>query len=269
METEHKLNVILLGRKAWGAKALEYLLEMGHSVTAAVGPQTFKDLDHEEGSILASAQEHGIKVLTVNELYGDIYNGEFQDTDLVISYLFWQKVREPLLTLPKMASINFHPAPLPDYKGLGGYNQAILDGRSIYGVTAHMMSKKIDDGDVIKKVEFHMDPEKETALSLERKSQVIMFGLFKEIIGQISAGRALETEKQQHAYGRYINREMFEKMKYIEKDDDTEVINRKIRAFWYPPYEGAKITIGNEDYTLVNKELLKELGKMMHYKPKD
>jgi hypothetical protein len=52
-----------------------------------------------------------------------------QNVDLVISYLFWKKIRKPLIELGLKGCINLHPAPLPDYKSRAGYNTAILDQR--------------------------------------------------------------------------------------------------------------------------------------------
>ena len=42
-------------------------------------------------------------------------------------------------------------------------------------------------------------------------------------------------------------------MKKIKKNDD---IDTKVRAFWYPPYDGAYIIKNNVRYTLVNKKIL-------------
>ncbi|KHE69249.1 hypothetical protein LD39_13250 [Halobacillus sp. BBL2006] len=186
--------------------------------------------------------------------------------DLVISYLFWKKIKPPLLSLPKIGAINFHPAPLPDYKGLGGYNAAILDQRKDYGVTAHFMNEKIDEGTIINKKMFNIDKENETAFSLELKSQVVMFKLFKEVIDNATNPDYLlkKTNTDTNNQGIYINKKMFEEMKIIHHTDSKEEIDRKIRAFWFPPYEGAKLKIGNEFYTLLNNNVLSDVAKVLH-----
>ena len=48
-----------------------------------------------------------------------------------------------------------------------------------------------------------------------------------------------------------------ESMKEIKEGDD---ISRKIRAFWFPPYDGAYIKINNKKYTLIDDFILKELA---------
>ncbi|MFC3883541.1 formyltransferase family protein [Bacillus songklensis] len=263
------LNIILLGRKTWAAKALGFLLEQGHNVVAVVGKEAFLELDHRKGSLLEEAKERGIQTAAINELYSWIEAGAgspvpFEKVDLVISYLFWEKIKEPLLSIPKLGAINFHPAPLPDLRGVGGYNKAILEEREYYGVTAHYMSGEIDEGDIIKVHRLKIDPQNETALSLEQKSQEEMFLLFKEVITSLQKNVSLPRMKQNKQEGIYINREQFEQMKYIMPHDNEEVIRRKIRAFWFPPYDGAKIKIAGTEFTLVDKSILNDLSKWLH-----
>lgn len=47
-----------------------------------------------------------------------------------------------------MAAINFHPAP-PEYPGSGCINFALYDNAQEYGVTAHLMNEKIDNGRIL------------------------------------------------------------------------------------------------------------------------
>ena len=40
---------------------------------------------------------------------------------------------------------------------------------------------------------------------------------------------------------------------------ENEDLDLKIRAFWFPPYEGAGFEVNGRFYTLVNDEILKSL----------
>ena len=53
-----------------------------------------------------------------------------------------------MLGLAKKLNINFHPSP-PRYRGVGGFNLAILNSDKEFGVTAHLMTSKVDDGLII------------------------------------------------------------------------------------------------------------------------
>ena len=53
-----------------------------------------------------------------------------------------------LIEKASVAAINFHPAP-PEYPGSGCINFALYDGCESYGVTAHLMNEKIDNGKIL------------------------------------------------------------------------------------------------------------------------
>ena len=85
------------------------------------------------------------------------------------------------LSLPKLGIINFHPAILPEYKGTAGYNVAILEGRSDWGVSAHYVDAEIDTGEIIDVSMFPISKDEETAYSLEKKSQNYLFEQFIKV----------------------------------------------------------------------------------------
>jgi len=48
-----------------------------------------------------------------------------------------------------------------------------------------------------------------------------------------------------------------ESMKEIDLENDD--IDLKIRAFWFPPYNGAYIEVKGNKYTLINNFILRQL----------
>ena len=53
------------------------------------------------------------------------------------------------LLLRSSLAINFHPGP-PDYPGSGMINWALYDQCESFGVTAHLMNEKVDNGKILK-----------------------------------------------------------------------------------------------------------------------
>ncbi len=179
--------------------------------------------------------------------------------DLAISWLYDKKIKEPFISTPKFGCINFHPAPLPDYRGSGGCNLAILNKVTEWGGTVHCVDEKFDEGDIIRKKMFPIDYRKETAYSLKQKTNDALYELFEEILREIHVKKVIKGEKQDLRKGLfYRKKDVLELMKIDLENDDVDT---KIQAFWFPPYEGAYIEVGGKHYTLVNDVVLNSLAE--------
>ncbi|WP_271397044.1 formyltransferase family protein [Salinicoccus roseus] len=261
------MNVLFLGRKHWSTLALKHLIEKNYNIIGVVGRPKNETGREAVGCLATFAEENNIPFYEYKEACSliDSVNNTFnhEKVDVIVSYLFWGKIKKNFLDIASLAPINFHPAPLPEYQGLGGYNAAILDDKDFYGVSAHVMSEDIDAGDILSIKKFEIT-NKETAFSLEQKSMVKLLELFKEIFSDDLKTYIEKKYKNEVGLGRYINKKQFETMKYINPNDSQELIDKKIRAFWYPPYEGAKVKVGNKYYTIIGQDLLDEISNKYH-----
>ena len=89
-----------------------------------------------------------------------------------------------LIDRAEFAAINFHPGP-PEYPGSGCLNFALYDDAASYGVTAHIMNEKIDNGAIIECRRFPILSD-DRIESLLEKSHHAMFDLFLEITTEVS-----------------------------------------------------------------------------------
>ncbi len=244
-------NVLFMGRKPVAAQALAWLIEQpGVKVVGVITDSHLSDSPTRE-----VADANGIAVLDRESMERQVFAGQMK-VDLALSVLYWQKIRAPLLGACPRGVINFHPAPLPAYKGTAGYNLAILEGLDQWAVSAHYVDAEIDTGPLIEVSPFPVDVEHETALSLERKAQPELLAQFKRVTGQALAAAAL-LPATPNVGGRYISRPEMEAMKEMRPGDD---VLRKIRAFWFPPYDGAWVDVGGVRCTLVSPEILLTLA---------
>ena len=178
--------------------------------------------------------------------------------DLVVSFLFWKRITPAMAELASRGCINFHPAPLPDYKGLGGYNFAILDKLSRWGVTAHYVDEAFDTGPIIEVKRFPFDWQTATAFSLEQETRSITVDLFKEVITRVEKEKVLPATE--NIGGRYFTREDMDGGKRIDlKTMNAEEIDLRARAFWYPPFDGAYIEVEGQRFTLAPTSVLSSL----------
>ena len=257
------LRVFLLGRKRGARLAAEILLQRGHKLAAVGYPAADDPNSHE---LVEFAKHLGVVTVSHYELetwsVSSAKRSDLGEPDLVISYLYSKKIPLSVIDLPRIGSFNFHPAPLPDLRGLGGYNFAILEGMREYGVSVHWLSREIDVGDIVEVRRFPIDPETETALTLEHRSQRAMLQLFRDFVEMVEQGRVIPSLPQ--GKGRYINRRQMEEAKRVLPTDPPELVERKARAFWFPPYRGAFIEIGGVPFTVVTDQILKDIAELTH-----
>jgi methionyl-tRNA formyltransferase len=237
--------------KRSAARALDWLAGQGADVVAVVASEPDR-LTRDEQRVDLVAERHGLPLVTDEELQA----APPEDVDLVISFLFWKRIREPLLSLGQIGCLNFHPAPLPDLRGLGGINVAILEGMGEWGVSCHFVEPEFDTGDLVEVERFPLDPDTATAFSLDLESQARLFELFKRVLGRALAGEELPRTPQ--GEGRYVDRDEFEALRRVRPGDD---VDRKLRAFWYPPYPGAVVEVDGRPLTIVSEDVLAEVAQ--------
>ncbi len=238
--------------KRSAARALDWLVAEGAEVVAVVSSEP-DPFTRDEQRVDLVARRHGLPVVPDEELQASPPEG----VDVVISFLFWKRIREPLTSLGRIGCLNFHPAPLPDIRGVGGYNVAVLEGMGEWGVSCHFVDADFDTGDLVQVDRFPIDPERATALSLDIQSQRRLGALFEDVMARVLAGEELPREPQ--GEGRYFSREDFERLRVVRPGDDVE---RKLRAFWYPPWPGAVMEVDGREMTLVDERLLAELAQV-------
>ena len=254
-----KPSVILLGSKPGSVVALSVMLDLGWDVKHVVVPKNYL-IDWIKGPHLEEfALSHGLNVIKSQK---ELPKNE--KVDLVISYMYRDLVKADVIGLARKAAVNFHAGPLPEYGGWAFYNVAILENASEYGCTCHYMDNGFDTGPLLKVSKFPIEAIKETALSLERKTQIDMIRLFIEFTRIIEDDQILPIENQDKVRMRYMNSEEFKKLKQIPQDADNETIDRYSRAFWYPPYECAYTFVNNIKVDIIPNIAKTEVAKNLH-----
>ena len=240
-----------MGRKPIAAQSLEYLLSING--IKIIGVLTDNHLMVSPTRDLALS--HGLTLYDYDQALAAIKAGNLK-FDIGLSVLYWRILSDEFLTLPSRGIINFHPAPLPEYKGTAGYNIAILDELTEWAVTAHYIDEGIDTGGIIEVSRFKISKENETAKSLEYKSQSVLFDLFTRTVNSALNSQIL-LKTSPNIGGRYVSRKEMELMKEVLPGDN---VSRKIRAFWFPPYDGANIIVNGVRCTLVDSFILQQLA---------
>ena len=242
---------------------LEHLLASGWDVVAVVAPPADERAAEAQRLDLA-AERAGLPLVSDGDLYAALADSASATVDLtandaVFSVLCWKRLRSPLIELGAQGCLNFHPAPLPDMRGLGGYNVAILEDWPEWGVSAHYVDGEFDTGDLVRVDRFPIDRARETALSLDFRSQHKLLDLFRWTADELAAGRELPRTAQ--GDGRYVTREEFEALRAVRLGDPPDLTARRIRAYWYPPHDGATLEFDGQTVTLLDRGLLAEVAE--------
>lgn len=245
------IKTLFMGRKKVAANCLEWLYATsGFDVIGVV-----TDSHLAESCTSQVASRLGIPLLDYDSASK---LAESLDIDLGISVLYWRKLKgEMLLPRSKYGCINFHPAVLPEYKGCAGYNIAILEGLLTWGSSCHYVDERIDTGGIIDVVNFTIDDVSETAKSLEAKTLSAMELQFKEVMNRLLLSSG-SLEVSPNVGGRYFSRKDMENMKRIVPGDDPE---RKARAFFFPPYDGAWVEVNGQKVNVISTSVLRSLAE--------
>ena len=262
------MRAIFMGKnKQSVVDALEYLARSSVEIAVVVAPPD--DEPGLDGAQLGRvARSRGLPVVSDLELYAALEDPsslpavDLREIDVVLSFLFWKKIRRPLIALARLGCLNFHPAPLPEYRGWGAYIFGVYEGATSWGVSAHFVDEEFDTGDLIQVRRFSIDPMRETGFTLERQTQQHLIELFAEVMDQICSGTPRPRTKQPP--GRSFSRSETEALRRITPEDTPEQVARKVRAFFYPPYGGAVAEIHGRSYYLIDEALMQEIGERFH-----
>lgn len=114
------------------------------------------------------------------------YEGEYdwlgEDYDVGISFMYTHKV--PTKEVNSHKWYNFHPAPLPAYKGRNLCYHAIMNGEEKFGASLHYMDENFDTGAIIDVWHFDIAPHM-TAGDVSRDAIETSKALFQEYFPQI------------------------------------------------------------------------------------
>lgn len=246
-----------MGSKPGSVVALELLLDRGWDVRYVVVSRAIAHPWIPGITLEERAREAGIPVVTQAQL-------PREPVDFVISYMFRYRVKADVIALGKRASVNFHSGPLPEYGGWAFYNLAIVEGAAEYGCTCHHLDDGFDTGDLVEVRWFPIEAAKHTAWSLERRTQEEMIRLFGDFLTLAESGASIPREPQDRTKHRYFTQEEFEQLKCIPADADAETVDRRARAFWYPPYQCAYVELGTHRAEVVPQLVKEDVARRLH-----
>jgi len=187
--------------------------------------------------------------------------------DYIICFRNFHILREKQIKKSKYASINFHPGP-PEYRGIGCVNYALYDNAKKYGVTAHLISKKIDKGRIIN-VERLNILKRDNVESLLKRTYIAQYKQAKKILKILSKNNQnlkilIFKSRKEKWTNKIKKRNDLNKFYEIKKNITKEELRNKIRATFtkkYKPY----FFINNKKVILRNLNSIEKNKNFTYY----
>lgn len=193
------MRIIFWGTPEFAVPSLRALDDEGFEVVAAV---TQPDRPAGRGRRLKPspvkevAKAMGVPVLTPERPKGDDFLAELGalEPELSVVVAYGHILRNEVLALPSMGSINVHASLLPALRGAAPINWAIARGHESTGVTIMRMVEAMDAGPMILTASEPILPG-ETATELSVRLSEVGAEVLLEALALLAAGEAVETEQ--------------------------------------------------------------------------
>lgn len=229
------MNILFFTKsKPFTCKTLRELYNQGNSISVVCKSKS-DFVGTEMGKWCRTNQ---ILIYDNDSLYETLNAGNLPQFDLGISNTYGRLIKKQIIDHLRGRIFNIHCAPLPEYKGMFVYNWGIFHKETEWGVTAHYVNEKFDEGAIIEIAKFPIDPSTITVKELEQMSQEIGAELTLKIVRRFANGEDIRGTSQV-SNGHYYSRADFEELKRVSLHDPAQVITKKIQACYCPPYEGA------------------------------
>jgi polyketide synthase PksN len=188
-----KARAVVIGETDLSAQCAQLLQRRGHELVAVSSP---------EGSPLKEwSNSFGVPYVNDIGLVTEI--ARRTPVDYLFSIVNYRVLPGELLRLARLP-INYHDGPLPRYAGVYATSWAILNNETQHGITWHMMTEKVDCGDILKQVSVAISPD-DTVHSLNMKCYFAAYRGFVSLLQELEAGTMSRTPQdltQRTYYGR-------------------------------------------------------------------
>lgn len=158
------MKILFMGTPDFAVFSLRALIEAGHEI---VGVLSQPDKPKGRGYTLTpppvkvAALEAGIPVYQPATLKDEAFAALLSELDpeIIVVVAYGKILPESVLRFPKYGCVNVHGSLLPEYRGAAPMQRAILDGKTVTGITTMFMDVGLDTGDMLLREEIPLTDE--------------------------------------------------------------------------------------------------------------
>jgi methionyl-tRNA formyltransferase len=226
-------KVVFLGSKPIGYECLDFLISQKEALNieiAGILTHSRKEFGNAH-DLNVLANEHSIPILNSLE--------ELPACDIIYSVQYHEILKQEHIAKASQVAVNLHMAPLPEYRGSNQFSFAIIEEKTEFGTTIHLLDTRIDSGDIIFQKRFPI-PANCWVNELYRLTYHASVNLFRQTLGHVISGNYKPVPQQllEAKYGTGMHyRKEIGALKIIDLAWDKERIERHIRATYMPGFE--------------------------------
>ncbi|MBT9245747.1 LLM class flavin-dependent oxidoreductase [Gemmobacter fulvus] len=168
-------SCFLIGNESLTRECGEMLLARGHHIAALVS---------HNPDLHAWGRARGLAVIEQQAGWPEALPG---GVDWLLSIANLSLVPEAALAQARLGGVNFHDGPLPRHAGLNAPVWALLAGEAQHGITWHMITPGMDEGDILDQRLFDIRPD-DTALTLNTRCFEAAMASFPAVIEALAQG---------------------------------------------------------------------------------
>ena len=226
------MKLVFMGTPDFAVFSLNALIEAGHEIVAVM---TQPDKPKGRGYMLTPppvkvcATEHGIPVYQPKTLKDETFEELLRALapEVIVVVAYGKILPENVLRFPKYGCINVHGSLLPEYRGAAPMQRAIMEGKSVTGITTMYMDVGLDTGDMLLKEELVIE-ENDNFETIHDKLGACGAGLIVRTLEQLQNGTAPRIP-QDGALATYAAKITKEEC-LLDFDTDAATVHNRIRG---------------------------------------
>ena len=158
MKEAKDLRIVFMGTPDFAVASLDAICKAGFQVVGVItAPDrpAGRGMKLTESAVKKYATDQGLTILQPVKLKDPdfLHSLRALEADLQIVVAF-RMLPELVWNMPPMGTVNLHGSLLPQYRGAGPINWAIINGEKETGVTTFKLKQEIDTGDILMQEKF-------------------------------------------------------------------------------------------------------------------
>ena len=165
------------------------LRELGHEPVALLGPRREPGFEMPPHLVLTDASApQGLDLLFARDKHAIAPLLRAYEPDLMLCAGFPWKIPLAALEVPRLGSVNQHPALLPRHRGPIPFAWTVREDDAEWGMSWHYMDAELDTGNLLAQGSVPVDDDDVVIEEFAPKIQALAMGLLPQVLERVIAG---------------------------------------------------------------------------------